>query len=72
MNFSTDKSVDITEYFLDSLITSKSLKLVDNFLNQFNYQYCLIILLIISEMRNYARRKMEGQPEYLEGRADQI
>ena len=44
------KSVEKTEYFLDSLIIRKSLKLLDNVSNQFNYQCYLIILVIRSEM----------------------
>ena len=33
MNFNMHQSVDKREYFLDSLITRKSLKLVNNILN---------------------------------------
>ena len=39
MNFNMHQSVDKIEYFLDSLITRKSLKLVNYISNQFNHQY---------------------------------
>ena len=39
MKYSTHRSVDKTGYFLDSLITCKSLKLIDDILNELNYQY---------------------------------
>ena len=45
------QSVNKTEYFLDSLITLESLKLVDNISNQLNHQYYLIILLFMWGMR---------------------
>ena len=49
MNFNMHKSVDKTECFLDSLINCKSLKLVDDILNQFIHEYNSILLLIILE-----------------------
>ena len=39
MRFNIDRSLDKTGYFLDSLITRKSLKRVDDISNQFNHQY---------------------------------
>ena len=37
MDFNMHESVDKRKYFLDSLITSKLLKLVDNISNKFNH-----------------------------------
>ena len=39
MEFNINQSVDKTGHFLDSLIIRKSLKLVDDISNLFNYQY---------------------------------
>ena len=39
INFNMNQSVDKTEYFLDSLITRKLLKLVNKISNQFTYWY---------------------------------
>ena len=39
MKFNVLQSVDKTGYFLDSLVTCRSLELVDNILNNFNHQY---------------------------------
>ena len=51
MNFNMHQSIDKTEYFIDSLITHESLKLVDYIPNHLYHQYYLIFLLIMSEMR---------------------
>ena len=51
MNFDIYQSVGKTQYFQGSLTTYKSLKLVNNILNQFNHQYYPIFLLIMSEIR---------------------
>ena len=45
MNFNMHQSVDEREYFLDSLITRKLLKLVDNISNQSNRRYDLYFFL---------------------------
>ena len=45
------RSIDKAQYFLDSFITRKLLKLAFNNSNQFNYQYYLMFSLIISEIR---------------------
>ena len=50
MNFNIHQSVDKTVYFLDSSITHKSLKVIDNISSQFIHQYYLVFLLIMSEM----------------------
>ena len=47
MNFNMHQSGNKAEYFLDSFITCKSLKLVNNIFNQFNHQYSTIFLLIL-------------------------
>ena len=44
MNFNMHHSVDKTGYFLDSLITRKSLKLGDDVSNQFRLQKYLDII----------------------------
>ena len=44
-------SIDKTECFLDSLETRKLSKLVNNISNQFDHQYYLIFLLVVSEVR---------------------
>ena len=55
LNFNMDQSVDKTEYFLNSLITCKSLKLADNIFNQFNHQYYLIFF--VNYLRNIRFQK---------------
>ena len=42
MNFNMYNSVYGTEYFLDSLIAGKSLKLVDNISIHFNHEHYII------------------------------
>ena len=49
MNFIKHQSIDKAEYFLDSLVTRKSFKLIDNILNQLNHQY--LLMLIMSKMQ---------------------
>ena len=44
MEFNMHKSVAITGYFLESLITCKSLTLIDDIQNQFNHQYYQTLL----------------------------
>ena len=45
------QSVDKLEYFIDSLTTRKSFKLVDGIPNQFYHQYNFINQLIMLKMR---------------------
>ena len=51
MNINMHQSADKAEYFLDFLITRKSLKLVNNISNQCNHQYYSIFLLIMPEIQ---------------------
>ena len=46
MKFDIHQSVDKTEYFLDFLITRKTLKLLDDISNQFDHHYYKTFLLI--------------------------
>ena len=46
-----NQNVDKTKYFSDALISCKLLKLVDNISNQFNHQWYLTLLLIMSEIK---------------------
>ena len=52
MDFIMHQSDAKTQYFLDSLITHKSFKLLDNISNQLIHQYYIILLLIMLEMRH--------------------